>query len=199
MDQIRCPICLTNFSNERKPMIVCSNGHSVCKECFDTIISTSPRCCTCRSELLLSPIVNLDVLSLIEAIRDVMAEIPIIPADELSIEPKAFGFGGNADVFRAKWKRDTVAVKRIRTGTTNQKQLSQLRAEIGVHVGLRHPRIIPFLGYIKGNEKEIIMEYAERGSLNQNWREADRHQHINWGLDVVDGLQYLHSRKIIHR
>lgn len=178
-------------------MIVCKNGHSVCNECRITLSTTS--CCICRSKLLLEPIVNIDVLSLIDAVCDEMTEMSIIPASELCIEPKAFAFGGNADVFRAQWKRDTVVVKRLRIGAINQRQLRQLRTEIAIHVGLRNPRIIQFLGYIKGNEKEIIMEYAERGSLNDNWRKANRHQHINWGLDIVDGLQYLQSRKIIHR
>lgn len=200
MDLIRCPICFSNFSSEKRPMIICSNGHSVCQQCSNNVNSTTSTCCICRNGLLLSPIVNLDVLSLIEAIHDVMAKIPVIQAEELIIEPKAFGFGGSADVFRATWNREIVVVKRIRTSTTDAKQLSQLKAEIGVHVGLRHPCIISLFGYTtNGNGREIVMEYAERGSLNQNWRDVNERQHINWGLDVIDGLQYLHSRKIVHR
>lgn len=198
MDRIRCPICLANFSSEKRPLIICSNGHSVCQQCFNQVASRT--CCICRNALLPSPIVNLDVLSLIEAIHDVMAEIPVIQTEELIIEPTAFGFGGSADIFRATWKREIVAIKRIRTSSTDSRQLSQLKAEISVHVGLRHPCIISLFGYTSNsNGREIVMEYAQRGSLNQNWRNVNTLQHINWGLDVVDGLQYLHSRKIVHR
>lgn len=181
-------------------MIICSNGHSVCQQCFVELESTSSRCCTCRNQLLSAPIVNFDVLSLIEAIHDVMAEIPVIQADELKIENNAFGFGGSADVFRATWNRETVAVKRIRTNASDTRQISQLKAEIGVHVGLRHPCIISLFGYTSnGNGKEIVMEYAKQGSIDRNWNNVGRAQHISWGLDVVNGLQFLHKRKIVHR
>ncbi|CAF1319721.1 unnamed protein product [Adineta steineri] len=201
MDRIQCPICLENFSNEKKPMIICSNGHSMCQGCFDNIkSSTNPECSICRTDLLPVPIINRDILGLIDAVYETMAAIPVIKAEELIIEPKPFGYGGSADVFRAQWNRQTVVIKRLRTGTTDPKQLSQLKGEISMHVGLRHPCIIPLFGYTSnGNGKEIVMEYAERGSLNQNWQNVDKTQLINWALDIIDGLQYLHSRKISHR
>lgn len=201
MDQIQCPICFENFSNENKPYIICSNGHSMCKGCFDDVQSSQrPECSICRIDLLREPIINRDVLNLIEAIYEKMAAIPVIQAEELKMEPKPFGFGGNADVFRALWNRQTVAVKRLRTTTDDPKQLSQLKGEISIHVGLRHPCIISLYGYTSNNNgRELVMEYAERGSLNKNWRTDDRKQLINWALDICDGLQYLHSRKISHR
>jgi len=201
MDRIQCPICFENFSNERKPMIICSNGHSMCQGCFQDIKSSAkPECSICRDDLLSVPIVNRDVLGLIEAVYESMAAIPVIKQEELTIEPKPFGYGGSADVFRAQWKRHIVAVKRLRTGTNDPKQLSQLKGEISIHVGLRHPCIISLYGYTSnGNGKEIVMEYAERGSLNHNWTNVDKTQLIDWALDIVDGLQYLHSRKISHR
>ncbi|CAF0752160.1 unnamed protein product [Rotaria sordida] len=182
-------------------MIICSNGHSMCQECFNDIkSSTQPACSICRNSLLSTPIVNRDVLNLIEAVYESMAAIPVIKAEELIIEPKPFGYGGSADVFRAQWNRHTVVLKRLRTSTNDPKQLSQLKGEISIHVGLRHPCIISLYGYTSnGDGKEIVMEYAERGSLNQNWKKVDKTQLINWALDIVDGLQYLHSRKISHR
>ncbi len=182
-------------------MIICPNGHSMCQGCFQDIKSSAkPECSICRNDLLSVPIVNRDVLGLIEAVYESMAAIPVIKQEELTIEPKPFGYGGSADVFRAQWKRHIVAVKRLRTGTNDPKQLSQLKGEISIHVGLRHPCIISLYGYTSnGNGKEIVMEYAERGSLNHNWTNVDKTQLIDWALDIVDGLQYLHSRKISHR
>lgn len=201
MDRIQCPICLDNFSTDKRPMIICQNGHSMCEQCFNDVRSSSrPECSMCREALLQSPIVNRDVLSLIDAVYESMAAIPVIKAEELVLEAQPFGFGGNADVFRAQWKRQTVAVKRLRTGTNDPRQLAQLKGEIGIHVGLRHPCIIALYGYTtNGNGKEIVMEYAQRGSLNNNWRNSDQVQLINWAIDIIDGLQYLHSRKISHR
>jgi hypothetical protein len=182
-------------------MIICSSGHSVCQPCLQNIESSpTPLCPTCRRNLLSEPIVNRDVLDLIAAVYESMAAIPMIKAEELVVEPKPFGFGGSADVFRAQWKRHTVVIKRLRTGQIDAKQSSQLRAEISIHVGLRHPCIISLYGYTSnGDGREIVMEYAERGSLNNNWRKVDRTQLLDWALDVVDGLQYLHSRSITHR
>lgn len=201
MDRIQCPICLENYSNQRKPMIICENGHSMCDGCFrDIQLSSRPECPMCREELLPKPIVNREVLNLIDAVYESMAAIPVIKAEELVLEAKPFGYGGSADVFRARWKQQTVVVKRLRTGTTDPKQLAQLKGEISIHVGLRHPCIISLYGYTSnGNGKEIVMEYAERGSLNNNWKNTDQTQLGNWAIDVIDGLQYLHSRKISHR
>lgn len=182
-------------------MIICLNGHSTCQGCFNDVQSLPrPECSICRETLLPSPIVNRDVLNLISVVYETMAEIPVIKAEELVLESEPFGFGGSADVFKAKWKQQTVVVKRLRTGTKDPQQLAQLKGEIGIHVGLRHPCIIPLYGYTaKGDGKEIVMEYAERGPLNNNWKTADQLQLINWAIDIVDGLQYLHSRKISHR
>ncbi|CAF3330090.1 unnamed protein product [Rotaria socialis] len=88
------------------------------------------------------------------------------------MKSKPFGYGGSTDVFRAHWTRHTVDVKRLRTGASasasDAKQLSQLKGEINIHVGLRHPCIISLYGYTSnGDGKEIVMEYAENGSLNQ--------------------------------
>ncbi|CAF1669311.1 unnamed protein product, partial [Adineta ricciae] len=201
MDRLQCPICFEDFSKEKKPMIICTNGHSMCQECLTDIKSSrNPECSICREDLLSVSIVNRDVLNLIDAIYETMAAIPVIKDEELTLESKPFGFGGSADVFRAQWQRQTVVVKRLRTGTNDPKQLEQLKGEISIHVGLRHPCIISLYGYTSsGNGKELVMEYAERGSLNNNWKNADETQLMNWALDIVDGLQYLHSRKISHR
>ncbi|XP_037033280.1 serine/threonine-protein kinase ULK3-like [Bradysia coprophila] len=201
MDFVRCPVCFENFSLEKRPMTICANGHSLCEQCSTTIRSrATATCCTCRGRLLPSPIPNISVLNMIEQIHDIMVEIQVIEANELTIEPTPFGYGGNADVFRAKWKGETVAVKRIRTGVSDTRQMAQLKAEIAVHVGLRHPCIISLFGFTAiGGGREIVMEYAERGSLKCNWRSVEEAQHIDWGLDVVHGLEFLHSRKIVHR
>src|SRR5580693_5145198 len=102
MDRIQCPICFENFSNQKKPMIICLNGHSMCEVCFHDIESSvRPECSMCREKLLSVPIVNRDVLSLVEAIYESMAAIPVIKEEELIVEPQQFGYGGSADVFRA--------------------------------------------------------------------------------------------------
>ncbi len=86
MDRIQCPICFQTFSNQKKPMIICLNGHSMCEECFHDIQSLAkPECSICRENLLSVPIVNRDVLGLIEAVYESMAAIPVIKAEELTI------------------------------------------------------------------------------------------------------------------
>ena len=201
MDRIQCPICFANFSNENKPMIMCVNGHSICESCCqDPRSSPSNLCSMCRQIILPTPILNRDVLTLINSIYDTMAKIPMIRIEELKIEEKPFGFGGTADIFRAEWNRQTVAIKRLRTGITDEKQIGQLKAEISIHVGLRHPCIVSLFGYTSnGDGREIVMEYAPKGSLNKNWKGTNQSQLFSWGMDIVAGLEYLHSRKISHR
>lgn len=200
MDFVRCPICYENFSQEKRPMTICSNGHSVCEQCSINSQIRAAICCICRGDVLSSPIPNIIVLNMVEAIHDSMVRIQIIEANELSIEPTPFAHGGNADIFRAKWKGETVAIKRIRIGVTDMRQLAQLKAEIAIHVGLRHPCITALFGFTSnGNGREIVVEYAERGPLSQNLRSANQTQLIDWGLDVINGLEFLHSRKIVHR
>lgn len=201
MDRIECAICSEDFSDLIKPMIICQEGHSTCLSCYNSIkTGKTPLCPTCRQKLLSEPIVNRDVLALINSLYGPAAHLPVIPDEELKLEAKPFGFGGSADVFRAQWKQQTVVIKRLRTGTNDEKQLAQLKGEISIHVGLRHPCIISLYGYTStGNGKEIVMEYAKNGSLDKNWKNADQNQLISWALDIIDGLQYLHSRKISHR
>ncbi|CAF2530298.1 unnamed protein product [Rotaria sp. Silwood2] len=66
----------------------------MCQGCFNEIKSSiRPECSVCRDGLLPMPIVNRDVLSLIEAVYETMAAIPLIKAEELIIESKPFGYG----------------------------------------------------------------------------------------------------------
>ena len=53
MDRIICSICCENFSDQRKPLIICAEGHSLCQVCHQSIQSSrSPICPTCRGQWL---------------------------------------------------------------------------------------------------------------------------------------------------
>ncbi|KAJ5080174.1 ovarian-specific serine/threonine-protein kinase lok-related [Anaeramoeba ignava] len=43
MDPGVCPMCFQNYSQERKPMIVCQEGHSICEFCSKTVDHLQPK------------------------------------------------------------------------------------------------------------------------------------------------------------
>ena len=73
---------------------------------------------------------------------------------------------------------------------------------------LSHPNVIRIHGLFKINDEgpeqyststAIMMEFANLGSLEQHYKSLDENKRIVVGLDVSKGLQYLHSKSLIHR
>lgn len=75
-----------------------------------------------------------------------------------------------------------------------------------MHSKLQHKNVVSLKGVTTdptNDETMIIMEYMENGSLQDlivdNQVQFSRSDAIQIALDVAEGLQYLHSQKIIHR
>ncbi|KAL0229098.1 hypothetical protein GEMRC1_013718 [Eukaryota sp. GEM-RC1] len=71
-----CKICLENYSHNRhRPMIICTNGHSVCQECSSQI----SQCPLCPSPLLPVFPPNLNIVEALSAAEsgELSSEIPI--------------------------------------------------------------------------------------------------------------------------
>mmetsp|Transcript_28157 Transcript_28157/g.66678 ORF Transcript_28157/g.66678 Transcript_28157/m.66678 type:complete len:220 (+) Transcript_28157:44-703(+) len=68
---------------------------------------------------------------------------------------------------------------------------------------LRHPRIVQFLGAaVTADERLIVLEYCARGALGPALRGlADPPETlvVALALDIARGMEFLHSRSVIHR
>ncbi|KAJ0736329.1 putative transferase, protein kinase RLK-Pelle-LRR-IX family [Helianthus annuus] len=119
------------------------------------------------------------------------------------------GRGGFGVVYKGQFDDGSmIAVKRMKLGT---KGIKEFQAEIGVLTKVRHRHLVAFLGYcINGNERLLVYEYMEQGTLSQHLFEWRKHktpplswrQRVSIALDVGRGVEYLHSlaqQRFIHR
>jgi len=67
---VRCPVCLTVFDN---PLLVCENGHNLCRTCFLACDNTN-RCPTCKADMFDEPVPNRSTMALVSAFFREMSE-----------------------------------------------------------------------------------------------------------------------------
>ena len=208
MDEISCPVCFNVFQSEsvggvidRKPQIACGNGHTVCAECFAQLFDLESPCPTCRADLLSTPIVNRALLEVIDNYAKALGRVPEIAVEEMTIAATPFASGAFADVYDAKWHNQDVAVKALRSMPEIDKQIKELQLEANLAIGLHHPNIIRLFGTtrMRGNLLGIVMEKADNGSLGKYLMSLEVGTAARIALGVIDGLDYVHSRKVAHR
>lgn len=131
------------------------------------------------------------------------AEIPPhleIPYYELGFEEELERHG-MAYSSRGMWQHQLVIIKRL--ANQSDPQLRRLfLADAKRMSELRHFNIVRVFGVSSGKGcLSTIMEYVEKGSLQDNWDEVrqlsaeKKHQIV---LDIAHGVAYLHQRGIIH-
>ncbi|KAJ5071837.1 serine/threonine-protein kinase ulk3 [Anaeramoeba ignava] len=196
METVKCAICFERFDSKRKPIIICSNGHSICEKCVENVKT----CPFCRLRLDKSKfITNISLLQIAEEIGERISDVPVIPLEEIIIDPNPFQTGASADIFKAKWGNQNIVVKKLRVGGDENAE-KQLKDEINLSIGLSHPNIIQIYGIVKfENTSGIIMEFAEQGSLLESIPNLTKHESITIGLGIINGLKFLHRKKIAHR
>ena len=164
MEEISCPVCFnvflaTSALADRKPLIICENGHTVCAECHTHLTS----CPTCRGDKLPVAIINRALLNLIDVYSKALSRVPEIDIKEIVMSQEPFASGAFADVFSAKWHNQDVVVKALRALPEIDKQMKELQLEANLAIGLHHPNIIRLFGTTKlqGNrcQKLVISQY----------------------------------------
>ena len=110
------------------------------------------------------------------------------------------GHAGFGAVFKCDYHGHSkpIAVKII-------KQISDIeesQKEASILSSLSHPNIVRMLGICEidqiGYEIGIMMEFANLGSLQRHYKNLSELQTAQVCLDMCNGLQYLHSKDIIH-
>jgi len=201
-----CPACFNMFLEtstfgDRRPMIACGNGDSICADCFSKRQQKgNAKCPTCGDDLLPMPIVNKTLLEMIKTYASILDRLPEISIKEMQVDDKPFAKGGFGKVYNAKWHDQTVAIKVVSSADT-AKQIQEIKYEANLAIGLLHPNVIRLFGttWVKTNKFGIVMEKAEHGSL-ENWiGKTNQEMSAKIAVGIIDGLDYVHSRKVVHR
>ncbi|KAG6590747.1 TKL/DRK protein kinase [Phytophthora cinnamomi] len=97
-----------------------------------------------------------------------------------------------------------VAVKSFRYARLTDKILGDYRQEVALLRKLKHPNIVLFIGACTDPKLMILTEYCSRKSLfevihSNNFETIPWKFKLRMMLDAARGIQYLHSKRIIHR
>lgn len=115
------------------------------------------------------------------------------------------GSGGFGVVYKAKFRSETVAVKKIHAhALSNAASVGEFQSEVAVLCTLRHPNILRFVGACtKPPNLMIITEFMARGTLFDLLHQSQ--ERVTWpmrkkfALDTCKGMRYLHDSKLLHR
>ncbi|CAN8069668.1 unnamed protein product [Agarophyton chilense] len=115
------------------------------------------------------------------------------------------GSGGFGVVFKAMFRGETVAVKKIHAhALMNSASIAEFQSEVAVLSTLRHPNIIGFVGACtRPPNLMIITEFMSRGTLFDVLHQSN--ERVTWpmrkkfALDTCKGMRYLHNSKLLHR
>ena len=147
--------------------------------------------------------VTLSALDLAEATEETSLSIPLIQKGEIQ-ELKPMGEGGNfSSLFKGVWKGAPVAFKELKppSGGDREMQKQDFIREVKTMSELRfHPHLTTLYGYCL-DPFALVMPFEEGGTLKkriESGRPLSSQERRQLALDVVDGLQEIHRRNILH-
>ncbi|CAH8300115.1 unnamed protein product [Eruca vesicaria subsp. sativa] len=135
--------------------------------------------------------------------------LQVIKNDDLE-ELKELGSGTFGTVYHGKWRGTDVAIKRIKRScfigrSSEQDRLtSEFWHEAEILSKLHHPNVMAFYGVVKdgpGGTLATVTEYMVNGSLRHvllRNRQIDRRKRLIIAMDAAFGMEYLHSKNIVH-
>ncbi|KAJ7871219.1 kinase-like domain-containing protein, partial [Mycena olivaceomarginata] len=112
--------------------------------------------------------------------------------------------GGFGDIYQASYNGKTVALKHIRTfhRDADQRRIRlQFCREALVWQHLQHPCILPFIGIDRQTFPSslcMVSPWMENGTVLKYLHDYGRANVDRLLLEIAQGLQYLHSRNIVH-
>ena len=121
------------------------------------------------------------------------------------------GSGTYGTVYHGKWRGTDVAIKRIKKScfagrSSEQERLAKdFWREAQILSNLHHPNVLAFYGIVPdgaGGTLATVTEYMVNGSLRhvlvKNSRLLDRRKKLIIAMDAAFGMEYLHSKNIVH-
>ena len=128
--------------------------------------------------------------------------------DEFEILTK-LGHGASGVAFKVRDKRsgEVLAMKQVKIVDSDPGDLANKLNEIAVVKSFRHPYICRQKDYFYDARRKvlcILSEYCDRGDLetylkNQNSFQMSESRIKRFILEILLGIDYLHSRDVIHR
>ncbi|CAJ1958118.1 unnamed protein product [Sphenostylis stenocarpa] len=136
--------------------------------------------------------------------------LQVIMNDDLE-ELKELGSGTFGTVYHGKWRGTDVAIKRIKkicfTGRSSEQERLTVEfwREADILSKLHHPNVVAFYGVVQdgpGGTMATVTEYMVDGSLRHALLRKDRHldrrKRLIIAMDAAFGMEYLHSKNIVH-
>ncbi|URE22320.1 Protein kinase domain containing protein, partial [Musa troglodytarum] len=126
-------------------------------------------------------------------------------------ELRELGSGTFGTVYHGKWRGTDVAIKRIKKSCFSGRSSEQERltmeflAEAEILSQLHHPNVVAFYGVVKdgpGGTMATVAEFMVNGSLRHvllcKDKYLDRRKKLIIAMDAAFGMEYLHSKNIVH-
>ncbi|KAJ8545177.1 hypothetical protein K7X08_017760 [Anisodus acutangulus] len=136
--------------------------------------------------------------------------LQIIKNEDLE-ELRELGSGTFGTVYHGKWRGTDVAIKRIKkscfTGRSSEQERLTLEfwREAEILSKLHHPNVVAFYGVVQdgpGGTLATVTEFMVNGSLRHvllcKDRHLDRRKKLIIAMDAAFGMEYLHSKSIVH-
>ncbi|XWS47096.1 hypothetical protein CRYUN_Cryun14cG0124200 [Craigia yunnanensis] len=126
-------------------------------------------------------------------------------------ELRELGSGTYGTVYHGKWRGTDVAIKRIKKSCFSGRSSEQDRLikdfwrEAQILSNLHHPNVVAFYGVVPdgtGGTLATVTEYMMNGSLRnvliKKERSLDHRKKLIIAMDAAFGMEYLHSKNIVH-
>ncbi|XP_057453314.1 uncharacterized protein LOC130745183 isoform X2 [Lotus japonicus] len=148
--------------------------------------------------------------AMMENLRAQESEYEVIKNEDLE-ELKELGSGTFGTVYHGKWRGTDVAIKRIKkscfTGRSSEQERLTVEfwREADILSKLHHPNVVAFYGVVQdgpGGTMATVTEFMVDGSLRhvllRKDRYLDRRKRLIIAMDAAFGMEYLHSKNIVH-
>ncbi|XP_062078997.1 uncharacterized protein LOC133783387 isoform X2 [Humulus lupulus] len=126
-------------------------------------------------------------------------------------ELRELGSGTYGTVYHGKWRGTDVAIKKIKKSCFAGRSSEQDRLakdfwrEAQILSNLHHPNVLAFYGVVPdgaGGTLATVTEFMVNGSLRhvllKKDRSLDRRRKLIIAMDAAFGMEYLHSKNIVH-
>ncbi|XP_076063431.1 serine/threonine-protein kinase Chk1-like [Oratosquilla oratoria] len=113
---------------------------------------------------------------------------------------KVLGVGAFGEVILTKNVESNKMVAKKVVPLGDSKTSYEYASEELIHVQLKHPNIVELFCWVMLEDKlQLVMEYCSRGDVQGNLDEIERKDALAYFNQMMEGVEYLHSRGVAHR